>query len=125
MEMEKRLGINGWFKRLVWKNGRSVYCFAQKIQNRAAVIIGESMMVGKVLVVYQAINSCLDIMTVIPDGHHKPLNALHTYTLFTIHNSQRQILFWSKRSQSLVQRLSIIPFRIMELHFPEIITSVT
>ena len=30
MEMEKRLGINGWFKRLVWKNGWSVYCFAQK-----------------------------------------------------------------------------------------------
>ena len=52
------------------------------------MIIGESMMVGKVLVVYQAINSCLDIMTVIPDGHHKPLNALHTYTLFTIHKSE-------------------------------------
>ena len=51
-------------------------------------IIGQKRLFGNVLVIYQTpINSSLDIMTVIPDCYHKPLNALHTAhcTLHTAH----------------------------------------
>ena len=63
--------------------GKIIIIIGQIIIILGQIIIIIGQMLGNVLVVYRRpINSRLDIMTVIPDCHHKPLNALHSAHIF-------------------------------------------